>query len=890
MKRLIWITICFLLLALLLSACSDAETTDMTDTTERLPASSSSVNVDETSSPDCAHELAETVVAPSCTQGYTLHYCQKCSYSYSDTYVEAIGHKYQSVVTEPTCTKSGYTTYTCSVCKHSYQDAKTDALGHRYGDWVITTEATPTKNGVMTATCSGCGKTKTKSYEHAENTEASKGLTFVLSSDKKSATLTGLGVCGDRKVTVPSLTPEGAVVTKVAGYAFENSSVTEVILPDSMTEIEDYAFAKAPALKTVNIPEGVLRIGTFLFAESPALETVLYDAINCKYAGKSGDWDYAFEGSFVKSLVIGDGVEAIPQYLCSHATRLESVTFGKSLTAINYNAFEYTKALKKIVFPEGLLDIYDYAFSYSALSEITLPESIESIRKEAFFGCPLDQDSLTLGPNLVSIGDRAFVGTVRIGTLTVDSTKIYSLSRRVDGTFTDAVIENVELCEGITTLPQRFLYRVQGLKAIVLPDSFESVPESFLAGACDLASVTLGQSTKIIKSSAFAGCEKLTQLVGTEGVESLGDSVFASCHALTSVSLTSATSLGKRLFAESGITAFTFPIVITVIPEGFFEDCSALLAFSIPSHITKIEKSAFKGTGITALSLPKTLESFASAFVAMPNLKTVTLENGMLTVDGGAFAGCTSLSEITLPDSITSIGAEAFNGCLVLKTLSLPSGITELGAGAFEDCKALEGIVLPIGLDGIAQRLFKNCTALKSVSIPEGVTAIGNDAFLGTALESVTIPDRCTLIGANAFRACQSLISVSFGQGLTSVKEYAFAGCEKLKRVALPDTVERIERFAFSDCDALEALTLGNTLTYLGSGAFMNAPSLVRVYLPASLAGMKINTASSESLPFAGSATALMFYTSLAEITPEWRYYFGNVIPNTTYDEYLAIA
>lgn len=94
---------------------------------------------------------------------------------------EAVGHTYNSVVTEPTCIADGYTTHTCSACGDSYVDTKVAALGHKYdnacdtdcnvcgekrstpdhvyGDWTVTKEPTETEKGEQTRTCSVCGHT-----------------------------------------------------------------------------------------------------------------------------------------------------------------------------------------------------------------------------------------------------------------------------------------------------------------------------------------------------------------------------------------------------------------------------------------------------------------------------------------------------------------------------------------------------------------------------------------------------------------------------------------------------------------------------------------------------------------------------------------------------------
>ena len=73
----------------------------------------------------------------------------------------ALGHDYESIVTDPTCTEAGCTTWTCTRCGDSYTSDETAALGHDYAG-TVTTEATCTTAGVMTYTCSRCGDSYTE--------------------------------------------------------------------------------------------------------------------------------------------------------------------------------------------------------------------------------------------------------------------------------------------------------------------------------------------------------------------------------------------------------------------------------------------------------------------------------------------------------------------------------------------------------------------------------------------------------------------------------------------------------------------------------------------------------------------------------------------------------
>ena len=116
--------------------------------------------------PALGHDMATTVVKPSCTtMGYTEHRCSRCQYNYVSDMVDALGHQYTASVTEPTCVTDGYTTHTCSVCSHSYVDSIVSAKGHDYES--VVTAPTHEKMGYTTHTCKNCSHSYVDSYTDA---------------------------------------------------------------------------------------------------------------------------------------------------------------------------------------------------------------------------------------------------------------------------------------------------------------------------------------------------------------------------------------------------------------------------------------------------------------------------------------------------------------------------------------------------------------------------------------------------------------------------------------------------------------------------------------------------------------------------------------------------
>ena len=87
-------------------------------------------------------------------------------------------HSYTAVVTPPTCTEKGYTTHTCS-CGDSYVDTYVDALGHAWDSGTVTKQPTATETGVRTYTCTRCNATKTETIPATGSVDVTQMFTDV---------------------------------------------------------------------------------------------------------------------------------------------------------------------------------------------------------------------------------------------------------------------------------------------------------------------------------------------------------------------------------------------------------------------------------------------------------------------------------------------------------------------------------------------------------------------------------------------------------------------------------------------------------------------------------------------------------------------------------------
>ena len=156
--------------------------------------------------------------------------------------VEAHEHSYTAVVTAPTCTEKGYTTHTCS-CGDSYVDTYVDALGHAWDSGTVTKQPTATETGVRTYTCTRCGETKTETIPKLTHEHSYKAVVTAPTCTEKGYT-THTCACGDSYVDT---------YTDALGHAWDSGKVTKQPTATE-TGVRTYTCTRCSATKTETIP------------------------------------------------------------------------------------------------------------------------------------------------------------------------------------------------------------------------------------------------------------------------------------------------------------------------------------------------------------------------------------------------------------------------------------------------------------------------------------------------------------------------------------------------------------------------------------------------------------------------------------------------------------
>lgn len=473
--------------------------------------------------------------------------------------------------------------------------------------------------------------------------------------------------------------------------------------------------------------------------------------------------------------------------------------------------------IKDVGLPFGLQVIGESSLAYSKISTLKLPNTLESIEKDAFaHSTELRTIDFIAKSSVAEIGENAFAFCEQM--------------------------ERIDLPASLQTLGSNAFGHCPNLEMAVFPINSQLTKMNGFA-CSGIVKIRIPSSCESIEPNAFEWTNNLEIVYFGEN---------SNCR-----------TIGEKAFCRSGIQKITIPSSLIKIEKAAFKRSNLKsIEFEENSKLTEIYDYAFSMCKqLENFKLPCSVETIgANAFCDSDNAHIIIPNKSQLkSINKDAFKR-TSLSEVLIPRSLTNLerGAFAANNLNMisypanwemkiiskflfchnnkLTKVEIPAVIEEIDDMAFGNDQNLSSVIIPedSNLKRINNMAFAS-TKITSIILPKTLEVIGDGAFcMIKSLEKVVLVDGCMLksLGCRSF-AYSSIVTITFPSKLKEIDQGAFEHCNLLKEINFkPDSeLESIGCESFYACDIRE-LVLPKSLLVIADRAFEENNNLRKVVMP----------------------------------------------------------
>ena len=653
-----------------------------------------------------------------------------------------------------------------------------------------------------------------------ESVEVPEGVTQIpyecffwcssLETIKLPSTLTSLAICafqscsGVKKLEIPD------TVTSIGSDAFSYcSSLESVNIPDGITEIGADTFKHCTSLKKIDIPSSVQSIGKGAFSECRTITSLRIPD------GVTHIPDFAFQNSAnLADISVPDSVTSFGEcafegtawlnrqpegivYMCDGALCYSGacpgeLTVREGTKRVWGGAFKGLTDLKKINLPASVTEIGNSSFSgCTSLTDVTLPAAVTELREGVFRDCT-GLVSFDIPESITAVRRDAFRGCTSLARVGMSD----NVTVIEEYAFSDCPsLAELYLSEGLEKIKSYALANCDSLKSIVIPPYCTDIRNIFTGSTCIEKILLCGKDTRI-DSTSYTQFYRL---------DKSGDCALSyENHTLTvsgsgkMANYTADSPAVWELFPEfaARISELKVEDGVTAIGDNAFRSCTGLENISLPDSVNYVGTDAFgENKWVDAqrdgvLYLDRVLLGCKGE-----SDKSPWLRSDVRTVACAALSGSETILSLTLPDGVRSINKNAFCSCPNLRAATIPESVTSIGSGAFSDCPNLTIYCY----DGSKAHTYAKDNKIKYEIIGgktgdcswrlEGkrliisgkgkmkdyLTTLTGGCPWGTEATEVVIEDGVTGIGAKAFSKLDKLTKVVIPESVTTFPNAALS-------------------------------------------------------------------------------------------------------------------
>jgi hypothetical protein len=704
----------------------------------------------------------------------------------------------------------------------------------------------------------------------------SDGFAFTLSDDETPIVymFKYLGDGGD--VTLPSTVTIGSKTYdsyEIGSRAFYfNDKIESVVIPSSVTSINENAFYGSSNLTSITFNEGLTYIGSSAFAVTNISRVVLPNSVTSVNKSAFYDCDMLYQivlGKGLKSFSMEYKIDKLIEIVDPNNVSDVEVPLSSSTSQLiiegdyvfanlngELNLIAYTGEGGELTLPvkDGGYKIYKNFMRGGEVTKLTIPDCVTEIGAYAFEKTPVQE--VVIGNGVKVIGDHAFGGASNLSLITLGSS-VETI--KTHAFYNCANVEELVLPASLKTLEESAFYKTNFGKIVFSENCVPTIANYFNVTVQEVHVKTLNQLLRTYNKSGLflSGASLYIDGALAEEITITGDdcdyisyNMFNRIVGLKKVTIDGVDRIEQWAFTTCSLEEVIIKNVNYIGYQAFYS-CDDLTKITL-ENVKEIGDEAFSinnGDGEVNMSGVEVVGD--RAFYNYSIVKG-GLGNSLEYVGDEAFYYSFS-DKVTIPSTIEYVGKNAFSGCdeqesqgsyylgneenpyLVLvragkdsetDTVIINEGCKVIAGDSFNNV-SVTSITLPSGLVGIGASAFKG-KGLTEINIPSTVKYIGDYAFSETAIQTVLIPRDIIYLGEHAFLACANLSEVIFDVDTTlkEIERYAFDGCYNLTSVSLPMSIEVIKEGALYNT-GLTSIVLGSNVKVIESQSIKKVDTLV---------------------------------------------------------------